>query len=113
VSYATDRLEFISRIYNETTDGDWTQYVARRYAIEMIVRATQTHHRYCEAYCNVEGFDPARIDQIERRIIKRATQIGAGVVFSRDPRGATVKLTVPSGYTDDGGREGICVPTRY
>lgn len=29
-----------------------------------------------------------------------------------DPRGACVKLRVPSGKTDDGGKIGICVPTR-
>lgn len=33
-------------------------------------------------------------------------------VFSGDPRGACVKLRVPSGKTDDLAREGICVPTR-
>ena len=33
-------------------------------------------------------------------------------VFHGDPRGACVKLQVPSGTTDDWGREGICVPTR-
>lgn len=33
-------------------------------------------------------------------------------IFDGDPRGACVKLKVPSGRTDDGGRTGICVPTR-
>ena len=33
-------------------------------------------------------------------------------VFQGDPRGACVKLTVPSGKTDDWGRTGVCVPTR-
>lgn len=33
-------------------------------------------------------------------------------VFGGGPRGACVKLRVPSGRTDDGGREGMCVPTR-
>lgn len=32
--------------------------------------------------------------------------------FQGDPRGACVKLSVPSGKTDDWGRTGICVPTR-
>ena len=31
-------------------------------------------------------------------------------VFSGDPRGAVLKLKVPSGRTNDMGREGICVP---
>ena len=33
-------------------------------------------------------------------------------VFGGDPRGACVKLKVPSGRTDDWGREGLCVPVR-
>lgn len=31
-------------------------------------------------------------------------------IFNGDPRGAVVKLKVPSGRTDDWGREGVCVP---
>ena len=30
--------------------------------------------------------------------------------FSGDPRGAVVKLKVPSGFTNDWGRVGVCVP---
>ncbi len=33
-------------------------------------------------------------------------------VFHGDPRGACVKIRVPSGAYDDTSREGICVPTR-
>jgi len=33
-------------------------------------------------------------------------------VFSGGPRGACVKIRVPSGATDDWGQTGICVPTR-
>jgi hypothetical protein len=37
-------------------------------------------------------------------------RIGAtGVVLGGDPRGCTVKLTVKSGYTNDWGKEGICL----
>lgn len=38
-------------------------------------------------------------------------QKGCVPVFSGDPRGATVKLQVPSGATGDWGQVGICVPT--
>lgn len=31
-------------------------------------------------------------------------------IFSGDPRGVVLKLKVPSGKTDDWGREGLCVP---
>lgn len=36
---------------------------------------------------------------------------GVSPIFNGDPRGATVKLSVPSGKTDDWGQVGICVPT--
>ena len=35
---------------------------------------------------------------------------GLTPVFNGDPRGAVLKLTVPSGRTNDWGREGVCVP---
>jgi hypothetical protein len=35
---------------------------------------------------------------------------GITPIFQGDPRGAVVKLRVPSGYTNDMGREGVCVP---
>lgn len=37
--------------------------------------------------------------------------VGMEPVFGGDPRGATVKIRVPSGRTNDWGRIGICVPT--
>lgn len=51
----------------------------------------------------------------EERIIERVKELcedfGCKPVFQGDPRGNTLKIAVPDGYTDDGGREGICVPT--
>lgn len=32
-------------------------------------------------------------------------------LFQNDPRGAVLKIRVPDGYTNDMGREGICVPS--
>lgn len=32
-------------------------------------------------------------------------------LFQNDPRGAVLKIRVPDGFTDDWGREGICVPS--
>ena len=34
-------------------------------------------------------------------------------IFGGDPRGCCVKLRVPSGRTDDGGNEGLCVPSGH
>lgn len=48
--------------------------------------------------------------QIERRVRALCTTHGLTPIFSGDPRGAVLKLKVPSGRTNDGGREGVCVP---
>ena len=37
---------------------------------------------------------------------------GVTPILGGDPRGCVVKLTVPSGTTDDWGNTGLCVPTR-
>lgn len=46
----------------------------------------------------------------EHAIVKALAPHKVTPVFSGDPRGATVKLKVPSGRTDDWGQVGICVP---
>lgn len=48
--------------------------------------------------------------QTEDSITAVCRSIGCEPVFGGDPRGATVKLRVPSGKTNDWGQEGICVP---
>ena len=48
----------------------------------------------------------------QRRIVARLAPYNVSAVFDGDPRGACVKLRVPSGRTDDSGQIGICVPTR-
>lgn len=70
--------------------------------------------------------DEAKRDRIEKRICdicdldpkwegsdvplsKRVRQDRPRPIFQYDPRGATVKLAVPDGFTDDWGREGICL----
>lgn len=84
-----------------------------------LMAKAKLHHRYCEllcsdehfcADCNEDGEHPAmvRLEKIIGQIIKR---IGcAGVIFSGDPRGCTVKLTFADGHTNDFGKEGYCVP---
>lgn len=92
-------------------------------AAELIEKA-RLHHRYTEAHCNGtwpygktwDGADtgnhPAVVRQCQGRIIILADKVGAAsVLFSGDPRGATVKLTFKDGFTNDFGKEGYCVPT--
>lgn len=88
-------------------------------AAKELMRLARRHHRMAEQQCNGEGpfadwdgesdspFEPLR-----ERIGAIAKKAGcAGVIFSGDPRGCTVKLTFTDGYTNDFGHEGYCVPT--
>lgn len=69
--------------------------------IAEVTRLQERHEAWCEK----------REAALERQITKLAKSIGAaGVIFNGDPRGATVKLVMPDGRTDDFGAEGICVP---
>jgi hypothetical protein len=49
-------------------------------------------------------------ERIGRLVTNLATRYGLSARLNGDPRGAVVKLAVPSGYTNDWGREGVCVP---
>jgi hypothetical protein len=44
--------------------------------------------------------------------VKAILPEGFTAIMNGDPRGAVLKIAVPSGNTDDWGREGICVPNR-
>lgn len=53
-----------------------------------------------------------KADFIERRVRRRLSGMPFEPVFNGDPRGAVLKIKVPSGRTNDWGQEGICVPVR-
>ncbi len=54
---------------------------------------------------------PPKKDRIKAKVTMLCASIGCKPLFQSDPRGATLKIVVPDGYTNDWGREGICVPT--
>jgi uncharacterized protein YukE len=119
-----DRAKFTRIIMEEAATGsDWAS------AARLLLRHAKTYARLQEMNCNGVGtwhgesnesfskrqerFERAlekKEQQIKKRIRAIASGLGFGVIFSGDPRGATVKITVPSGRTDDWGHEGICVP---
>ena len=92
-----------SRIQEMNCNGvEWMQFDTN----ESFNKRQARHEAYCEK----------REGQLERRIGELVKMLGNssdafGVVFSGDPRGCTVKITVPSGATNDMGREGLCIPT--
>ena len=75
-------------------------------------REARYFHGYAEAMCNRE-IEPHEEKSNERRRTLLKTllaSLGCGAIISQDPRGCCLKLTVPSGFTNDWGREGVCVP---
>ncbi len=51
-----------------------------------------------------------KYDVVEKRVSAKLARTAFVPVFSGDPRGAVLKIKVPSGRTDDWGQTGICVP---
>lgn len=121
-SYASDREEFIARIVKEACavdhpDGRPT-FAALVDLARGILKDAQIHQGIAVRDCNygLTPRDEARRDGCRRRILAALAQLGPGFgvgEFGGDPRGATVKIRVPSGFGDDfGGRSHYCVPVR-
>jgi hypothetical protein len=55
--------------------------------------------------------DEEKEARIVARVEKLCELIGCKPIFQGDPRGNTLKIQVPDGYTNDWGNEGLCVPT--
>src|SRR6266581_8123789 len=53
----------------------------------------------------------AKESRIERKVTELCAEFECKPVFQGDPRGNVLKIQTPDGYTNDWGREGICVPT--
>mgnify|MGYP001567908682 CR=1 FL=1 len=52
----------------------------------------------------------AKSKRIEYKMRETLKRYGMVPVFAGNPRGAVFKVKVPSGRTNDWGREGVCVP---
>ena len=108
------REEFIAILTRELHNESIGEVLA---FAEMLMRLSATYLRLQENFCNVdmteiqEKAHEAKESRTEKRIVGICKPYGITPVFSGDPRGATVKLKVPSGHTNDWGETGICVPT--
>lgn len=104
MSYQKDRDEFLHIVQTEGMDY--------RTAVKLL-RYAATLHRLAVAQCN-EPWTDAHETKVEqtRALVGRSLPVDFGAVHNRDPRGAVLKLKVPSGRTNDWGQEGICVPVR-
>lgn len=128
---AVTRQKFIDLIRAEAT-GDWSTWNERNEFAKRVLRYGTTYGRIQETACNSpehwsndaavnkqiaanwqEMLDrnEKKAERIEAKLTALCAKYGIKPIFQGDPRGNTIKLQVPSGKTDDWGREGICVPT--
>ena len=130
---AKARYEFISLFMKHAVmSGEQTEGDLQRAATKLL-RYGATLGRIAEQSCNgpacPNGLTPEQYNRIqarwdkwqEREEVKEArieahasklcAEFGCTAIFQGDPRGNTLKIRVPSGYTNDWGKDGICVPT--
>ena len=127
MSYQKDRDEFVAVIVAEVggptvrreSDSNGTNERIGRDAValaRLILRNAATIQRIATAACNREMTHHMERQEAacRHRIINACKPWGIMPRFSGDPRGACVKLILPSGrYNSWGGAEkGFCVPTR-
>ncbi len=109
MSYSKDREDFIATMVAEGLNADCARTILRHAA---------TLQRLAEEECNTGRVDGRLVNRHEEaiRLICANAYVEPGkrfeATFQGDPRGAVVKLKVPSGRTNDWGQTGICVPTR-
>ena len=96
----------IQRLAAAECNGDWPCDNGER----KVKPCAKCEAGYVPCKLNSKGICPSC--QAEERIARIVASLGCKAVFSGDPRGSCVKIQVPSGYTNDWGKEGVCVPTR-
>jgi hypothetical protein len=81
--------------------------------LKRIMRYAATHQRLATEDCNrgLTAIEELKVKNVRAAILNIGLSDGVDARFSGDPRGCTVKLVVADGYTNDWGKEGICVPT--
>ena len=134
---AKEREQFIETLLNHLPDvipgfkssqesrtgGQWSWFYDGRPFAKRIMRYGATLGRIAENQCNgyqdwkgnwnqrAADADEKKEARIQDKVTKLCTEFGCTPAFQGDPRGNTLKIQVPDGYTNDWGREGICVPT--
>lgn len=72
-----------------------------------VVFCSRCEAGYVRSHCRGGICDSCRVAE---RVDRLAKGYGLEAVHGGDPRGAVLKLIVPSGYTNDWGQSGVCVP---
>lgn len=106
MSYQTDSIEFAAVLGADGVPAD---------VITQVLRDATALHRLAEHGCNygLDATQAKRVDNLEARVSGRLAAYGVITEFDGDPRGAVVKLRLPSGRGNSFGDPSLyCVPTR-
>jgi hypothetical protein len=100
-----DKLEFV---YAMAKHSNATVHDCQR-----LMRYAETYQRIAVEECNraLTEKEIRKQENVGMDIIAICAELEIEAILGGDPRGCTVKIAVPDGYTNDMGREGICVPT--
>lgn len=113
MSKDSERTAFIVRLSKEFPEASPADLAT---SADTLLRSARRYHKLQENLCSYPdegGRWEKESDRLEGRIAEAFAKIGGkGVEFSGDPRGCCVYLKVPSGYSDDIGGRGLCVPIR-
>lgn len=77
-----------------------------------LMAQAKRHHAACEHQCNGGEIGDTMRRTAELAILRMTRKLGCGVIFSGDPRGATVRLVMPDGASNGFASDGWIVPTR-
>lgn len=113
MSKETARTEFAVRLTREFPEANPVDITN---TAETLLRAARRYRKLQENLCSYPdegGRWEKESDKLEKKILEAFAKLGGlGVEFSGDPRGCCVYLKVPSGYSDDWGGRGLCVPSK-
>jgi hypothetical protein len=100
--------KFVAVLAREKPECSASEVAEQAVSLRSLARALQADN---EAQCNDEGWSEKKSDALAARAEKLLAMFGLAARVQHDPRGASLKLVLPSGRTNDWGHEGYCVPT--
>jgi hypothetical protein len=107
----------LTKLAEAQCNGDWPADNGERETLECLECGCYWHPSAFTKSKSTSSINAADLKGLlcvncrtEARLAAIVKPLGIEPIFNGDPRGCVVKLRVPSGKTNDWGREGICVP---
>lgn len=111
------RIEFIKKITEHCPKLGEIPWEERYRELQLLLRRGASYGTIQELWCNEQMSERReaqvikREKNLEKKIAEFLAKIDAKPIFGGDPRGNTVKIVCPDGYSDDWGNTGLCLVT--